>query len=235
MDDPAVPRAELEESLGYIRLVNRRLGGVSALLKHLKRWSAHWPRDRAVTLIDIATGSGDLPLAARAWARESGFDLRVVGVDLHETTVDIARGLVRETLAREGDDPEAVRVERADALKLMDRFGPGSFDYAHAGLFLHHLPEIEVLTVLRIMERLGRAGLVWNDLVRSSIGYAAIHLLTVGKPHIVKHDARVSVAAGFTKPEVLAIRRRLDLGWCRYEWNPFTHRFTLAGEKPGVW
>lgn len=230
MDDPEVDRAELDRSLGYIRAVNRRLGGVSALLRHLRRWSARWPPGASVTLLDVATGSADLPVAAVRWADDAGLDLRVTGVDLHETTLALAREHVEAAGAA-----DRIELVRGDARRLTDAFEPGSFDYVHAGLFLHHLPDVEVLTVLRIMERLASKGLVWNDLMRSRVGRAAIGVLTIGRPEMVRHDARVSVEAGFSRREVMDCRRRLGLDWCQYERNVFTHRFTLAGEKPGAW
>lgn len=231
MDDPNVDQAELAASLSYIRTVNRQHGGASALLNHLKRWSVNWPKDRPVKLLDIATGSADLPLAARAWAAQAGFDLQVTAVDLHEKTLELAR----EHLASQPDLAAGIELVRADARDLTERFSPGSFDYTHAGLFLHHLPEIEILTVLRIMERLACRGIVWNDLVRSRTALCAVTVLTKGKPHIIKHDATVSVRAAFTKREVLEYARRLDLSYCKYSASFFTQRFTLAGEKPRAW
>jgi len=227
MDEPDVPRDELADSLAYLRAVNRRLGGVSALLAHLKRWSRRWPTDRPVTLLDIATGSADLPVAARAWAESAGFDLRITGVDAHPTTLDLAREHV--------GDREGITLIEADALRLTDRFEPGAFDYVHAGLFLHHLPDIEVATMLRIMDRLCARGLVWNDLVRSPLATVAIRLLTIGQPQIVRHDAIVSVDAGFTKREATDVARRVGLDYVGYSWSLFTHRFTIAGEKPDAW
>lgn len=227
MDDPAAPRGELDTALRFIRGVNARLGGSAALVNHLRRWSARWPKDRPVTLLDIGTGSADIPLVAVRWARNAGFDLRVTAVDRHETTLDLARAHV-------ADEP-AIELVRADALSLTDRYEPRSFDYTHAGMFLHHLPDVEVLTALRIMDRLARAGIIWNDLVRSRIASVAIRLLTTGQPEMVKHDARVSVRAGFTPAEVRDTARRLDLTYCRARWGLFTQRFTLAGEKPGAW
>jgi 2-polyprenyl-3-methyl-5-hydroxy-6-metoxy-1,4-benzoquinol methylase len=231
MDDPRVPRDQLEMSLRYLRAINRRWGGAAALLRHLREWSRAWPKDRPVTLLDIATGSADLPLAAVAWAREAGFDLRVTGVDLHETTLDCARRHVAEHPGLAG----SISLERADARALMERFPAGSFDYVHAGLFLHHLPDLEVLTVLRIMDRIARAGIVWNDLVRSRLCRLVVGAAVLGRSRIVRHDAIVSVEAGFTKTEVLDFARRLDLGYARYRRGPMVHRFTLAGERPGAW
>lgn len=227
MDDPNVDRDELARSLKFIRWVNRNLGGEAALIGHLKTWSKRWPRDRPVTLLDIATGSADLPLAARRWAESAGFDLRITGVDNHATTLDLAREHVR--------DVDGIELIKADALNLTDRFEPGSFDYVHAGLFLHHLDDIEVLTVLRMMDRLARAGIVWNDLVRSKLAAAGIRALTIRAPQIVRHDAIVSVQAGFTKGEALDVRRRVGIGYCEYKSSLLAQRFTLAGEKGEAW
>ncbi len=229
MDDPAVDREALKGALGYIRAVNRLLGGQSALLMHLQRWSKAWSPGQTVTLLDIATGSADLPVAALKWASAAGFNLRITAVDVHDTTLALAQ----EHVGREGFSGQ-IDLAKLDARKLTDRYPPGSFDYVHAGLFLHHLPEIEILTVLSIMERLSKRALIWNDLVRSRPGYAFITLATLGQPEIIRHDARVSVLAGFTRREAMDLARRADVSNPRYRWNLFTHRFTLTGEKPGL-
>lgn len=231
MDAPDVPRQELDRALGFIRLVNRRLGGASALLHHLDEWSARWPRDRPITLLDIATGSADLPIAAARWARRRGFDLRVTGIDIHATTLALAQ----EHVDAHPDVSGSITLRGADALRLMDDFPPRSFDYVHAGLFLHHLGFEQALTALRIVDRLARAGIIWNDLNRSRVAYGAVHALTIGRPRIVRHDARASVRAGFTRAEALDMARRLDLHYCRYRLDGLAQRFTLAGERPGAW
>jgi hypothetical protein len=227
MDDPNVPRDQLAISLHYIRRINRSLGGESSLMRHLRAWSVNWPKDRPVTLLDVATGSADLPLAAVRWARSRGHDLRVTGIDKHRETLALAREHVA--------DETRVQLRQADALTLDRVFPPDSFDYAHAGLFLHHLPDDQVVTVLRHMSTIARRGIIWNDLVRSKTGYRVIRLLTVGKPHIIKHDARVSVLAGFSRAEAESLAFRAGVGYATYTWRVLTHRFTIAGEKPNAW
>ena len=102
-------------------------------------------------------------------------------------------------------------------------------------LFLHHLPDDSIIKVLRSMDRVASQGLIWNDLVRSQAGYRVIKLLTIGQPEIVKHDARVSLLAGFTQEEAEAARGGAGISYARYSSSFLTHRFTLAGEKPGAW
>ncbi len=224
MDDPGVDRADLEQSLRFIRMVNRRLGGTRAVIVHLARWSGEWKSKEPIRLIDIGTGSADIPLAISQWARRAGKSVHVTGVDLHPTTLALAR----EHLGGH----RGVELVEADALKLMDRFDPGAFDYAHAGMFLHHLDDIEVMTMLRIMDRLATRGLIWNDLVRGVLERVVVRLLSLGRPFIVRHDAVASVDAGFTRGEALELAGRVGLQDVAYRRHLFG-RFTLTSTKRG--
>ena len=231
MDDPDAGEDDLRRSLAFIRGINRRLGGVEGLLRRLRRWSSRWPTGGPVRLLDIGTGSADIPAAAAEWAAAAGHDLRITAVDLHPTTLAAAANHIASR-------PEAARridLQQHDALRLMDSFEPGSFHYVHAGMFLHHLPEIEVLTVLRIMDRLASAGIVWNDLLRSRIVLAVTTLMTARQPEMVRHDACASVRAGFRAREAADIARRVGLDYCSTRANLFHGRFVVAGEKPGAW
>lgn len=227
MDDPDASREALVATLRHLERLNRWVGGEAALLDHLSVWSRRWPRGRTITLLDVGTGGADLPVTARAWAASRGFDLRVTGIDVHEKTLALARERVSGV--------EGVTLERCDAREIKKRLGAGSFDYVHAGLLLHHLPEIDVLTVLAGMDQVARAGIIWSDLNRSWLAAAGARILTIGAPAHVKHDAVASVRAAFTKREVLDIAGRLGLSHCRYRLSVCTQRFTLAGERPGAW
>jgi len=227
LDDPQAPSQELADSLAHIRHVNARLGGTEALLRHLRAWSHRWPAGRPITLLDLGTGSADIPLAARRWALSQGIDLRITALDNHPTILDLAREHVAGA--------DGITLVQADALDLRRLYGAGSFDYVHAGMFLHHLRDLQVLTVLAAMDRIARAGLVWNDLRRSHLALAAVKVLTLRATPMVKHDAQASIRAAFTPADVAEFRARAGLGYCRFRSSFWTQRFTLAGEKPGVW
>ncbi len=222
MDDPAARRDELDRSLRFIRAVNRRLGGTAAALGALRRWSAGWERGRTVRVLDVGTGSADIPLAMCRWARRRNHRLHVTAVDAHVTTLELARRHV-------GDCPD-VELVLADARRLTERFEPSSFDYAHAGMFLHHLHDVEVMTVLAAMDRLARFGIIWNDLVRGRVEALAVRLLTLRGPSMVRHDALASVRAGFTRREALDLARRVGLARVAWRRHLFG-RFTLTSEK----
>jgi SAM-dependent methyltransferase len=241
MDSPAASRKDLAEALRFIRIVNRYFGGTAAALWHLRHWLEDWPRQQPIRMLDVGAGSADIPLAIANWAQTRGYRIHITAIDFQPVTVALAQ----EHVGRRSD----ITVMQADALKLTDIFGTGSgagrqttvtvdtgggptFHFAHAGMFLHHLGDLQVMTVLRMMDRLTSHGVIWNDLVRSPLGRVGVRLLTrlFAAPAKARHDAIVSVNAGFTKPEAMDLARRAGLTDPRYRrflWG----RFTVASWK----
>ena len=242
MDRPDADPRELAESLAFIRKVNRRLGYTRATLKHLKRFAATWNRGERIEVLDVATGSADIPLAIARWGTEAGLDVRVTGVDFHAETIAVARSEVRGATSASGRAPQAgrlqegtatvarVRLVRADAFRLP--FENAAVDYAITNMFLHHLDPPEIVAVLREMDRVAGRGVIVADLLRSYRAYAWVKVLTCLSPAMVRHDAAVSVGQAFTRGEILGAAGAADLTYVQY-YRHFGHRFVLAGEKPG--
>lgn len=224
MDDPAIPQEEIEASFDFIRLVNRRLGGVAVLRRELEDLRHAWPRDRPLRMLDLGTGAADLPLAAIAWARARNLEIECVGIDNHPGALAAARRLA--------DGEPRLELLELDASRAVERFGVRSFDLVHAGMFLHHLPDLEVMTTLAAMGRLARRRLVWNDLHRTTFNAAAIRLLTIGRHSTVRFDASASVAKGFTRAEAWDLARRVGLEGVRVR-RAFAGRFVLTASGLG--
>ncbi|MFN0132950.1 MAG: methyltransferase domain-containing protein [Phycisphaerales bacterium] len=227
IDDPRASPGQLRQAMFGMRVVNRTMGGISSLLRHLERWSTRWPADRPVTLLDIGTGLADIPKAAATWARGRGLDLRITAVDANDRVLAAARRHV-------AGDP-AITILHADAFTLEERFGPRNFDYVHAGMFLHHFDEAGVVRLLQSIDRLAAAGIVWNDLMRTWRGYVPTLLVTLPCPKALRHDARASIRAGFVEDEVRNLASRAGIGYAEYREQFFFQRFTLAGEREGAW
>ena len=222
MDDPQVDRAELAAALRFLTFINRRLGGVAAVLRAFKRWSSDWPAGDAIRILDVGTGAGDIPLAIADWAARTGRSVHITALDRHATILSLAR----QRIGGRSD----IELRPGDALHLTDLFDADSFDYAHAGLLLHQLPDIEVMTVMRMMQRITRRGLIISDIIRSPITRLGIYPWLPFMPPMVRHDARVSLPAAFTKREILDLARRVGLERLSYRRNLF-YRFTLTSEK----
>jgi ubiquinone/menaquinone biosynthesis C-methylase UbiE len=225
MDAVDADPAELRRSLAFIRRVNSLLGYTRSTLHHLKRFSRDWNPGQTIRILDVATGSADIPLAILRWAGRRGFDVRIVGVDLHAATAreaaEAAKSVVRNS-------PSRLRVVRGDALRLP--FADGSFDYALTAMFLHHLDEADAARVLREMSRVAQRGIIAADLLRHRRAYAWISLFTLFAGPMVRHDAKASVAQAFNRAEILRLRDEAGAGFAWY-YRHFGHRFVLAGEK----
>ncbi|HVX86058.1 MAG TPA: methyltransferase domain-containing protein [Phycisphaerae bacterium] len=228
MDDPAVDPAQLAASLRFIRRVNRYLGGSHAILHHLRRWSQKWPPSSAITLLDIATGSADIPLAILKWARRRHHPVHIFALDNHPITLHLAAAHIKKA-QHSGPSTQDLHLIRGDALALP--FPDRSIDYVLSSMFFHHLPDSLIPRALAEMLRVARRGIIVNDLLRSRFARIAIHALTLFASPIDKHDARLSVKKAWTRPTVESWATSANAPWLRYHPH-WASRFTLAGEKP---
>jgi ubiquinone/menaquinone biosynthesis C-methylase UbiE len=223
MDELAQDRGELERSLRDLRAVNRWLGGTRVVLHHLADLVRRHPRAE-YRILDIATGSGDIPLQVAKWARAEDAQVAIVATDNHPTTLEAAR-------AHTAADP-AIRVEVADALKLP--YADESFDFVLLSTALHHFDdERDCIRVLREMHRVCRIGFIVNDLARSRPALLGARLLaiTFWRTHpVTRHDGPLSVRRSFTPAELRSLAARAGFANGRVEAH-FPFRLALVVEK----
>jgi ubiquinone/menaquinone biosynthesis C-methylase UbiE len=216
MDEPDADPAELRQSLRFIQRINSLLGYTRATIKHLERFSRSWKPGQRIDIIDLATGSADIPRGILRWADRRGFNVHIVGVDRHPVTVQAADA---------GPPDPRLSIIQGDVFNLP--FGPGSFDYALTAMFLHHLDDGEVVSVLKTMSSLARRGIIVADLLRHYRAYAWISLFTTFSSKMVRHDAKVSVAQAFSKSDILRLASQAGINSARY-YRHFGHRFALT-------
>jgi SAM-dependent methyltransferase len=219
LDRPDNPRAALEAALRDLRWVNRLLGGRRALFAALDPFLDAVPRGEGLLVLDVGTGSGDLPVAMVERARGRARRLEVVAVERDPSSASIAR---RET----GAHPE-IHVVRADARRLP--FAPGSFDLVTASLFLHHFRPAEAAELLASFRRLARRAVLVNDLRRHLVpwGFIALAARATFRHPILVHDGPLSVLRGFTPEELRDAggeAARVDRKW------PYRLVMVLPGE-----
>ena len=217
MDAPGVNPRDLERSLKFIRRINWFLGYSRTTLGYLRQFSKGWKSSDKISVLDVATGSADIPGAISVWARNRSMNVSLLAVDRHPHTARVA-------FNRAGN----LDVVQADARALP--FADQSVDYVMTAMFIHHLSEADVVAVLKEMNRVARRGIIVSDLLRHKRAYAWITLFTLFANPMVVHDARVSVAQAFTKAEILELCRAAGLGYVKYR-RHFGHRFVISGEK----
>src|SRR5205085_462435 len=90
MDRPQPVSAELEADLRNLRQLNRYFGSYQLIEYFLRKWIAP---GSSVRVLDLATGSGDIPRLIVDYARSAGATVTVDAVDQQPSTLEIARSL----------------------------------------------------------------------------------------------------------------------------------------------
>jgi len=203
LDVETPPRDLVERSYRFLSFVNRRLGGVRATRLAFEEFAPRWGAESKIRVLDVASGSGDIPNALERWNPRLQF-----------TCLDMRA------------DPSGRVGVRGDALRLP--FRDGSFDYVTTSLFMHHLGDAELVRALREFDRVARRGLVMNDLLRRKRLYLWTKVFTLFANEYVRHDGPLSVRKAFTLDELRRLAAPLPYLKTRV---CFGHRVILYGEK----
>lgn len=221
IDDPTLPPAEVKRSMQDVALSNRLFGGTQTVLGHVSRLLADVPSDKPIRVLDIATGSADIPHALQEWGRRRKRSLTVIGVDNQATMLQMASA-----------QPNIFLVQ-ADALALP--FAPKSFNIALCALAFHHLGFEASVKLLAAMDTLTTQGFVVSDLRRDlpTLWGVQAAMAAVRAHPFTRHDAPASVRRAFSLREY---RRMVALSGAQNV-RLHTHwyfRVALVQRKPAV-
>jgi ubiquinone/menaquinone biosynthesis C-methylase UbiE len=220
MDGANLDLDELEANFRDIRRVNRLLGGVSTVLRHLPALIDQHPADEPITILDLATGSADIPLAIRRWANRNGRSVDIVASDASDEMLAVAR--------RHLSNAAGIGLARYDAraVPLPDR----QFDIVLCSLSLHHFEPDDAVLVLKEMDRLGRRGFIVNDLRRGRTGFVAAWLAAhaTTRNRLTRNDAPLSVRRAYTPAELAELLDRAGVHGAKITTHPW---FRMAAVK----
>jgi 2-polyprenyl-3-methyl-5-hydroxy-6-metoxy-1,4-benzoquinol methylase len=222
MDDPAIDEQVHRSALRGLARLNFLSGSAARIWRPIYRMAKAQGLKR-ITLVDIATGGGDVPIALARFARRAGIELEATGIDRSQQALDFAQ----------------VQAQRKDVnvdfrrLDVLNEELPGRFDVAICSLFLHHLREPDAVRVLRAMKESAKRLAVVNDLARSRLVYAQVWLASriVSRSRIVRLDGQASVRAAFTVAEALELARQAGVQGAAAK-STFPCRFLLTWSPP---
>src|SRR4051812_38787515 len=145
------PQHDLETTLRDIRRANIFGLGTWVVKHHLARLLEDHARGVPLRILDLATGSADIPQAICRWGEEEGYDVSFVATDISEPILRVAKRRIENVGL-------ADRVEFAvcDAGHLP--FGDGSFDFVTCSLAFHHLDLAQAHVAMSNMARLATKG-----------------------------------------------------------------------------
>ena len=89
MDDPALDPLEHRRALVGLARLNRYSGSTAVLWKPLVEFARRRP-EQLIRVLDVATGSGDVPIGLWRKAKAAGIPLAVSGCDISPTAVKAA-------------------------------------------------------------------------------------------------------------------------------------------------
>jgi hypothetical protein len=193
MDDPSIPVDAHEHALGGLARINRLSGVGSTLWRAIERAVEVHPPSM-LTLLDVASGSGDLPVALASAARSHGCSISPMATDISDVALQAAR---RRAAAR----GVTLTTMRHDILASEL---PEQADIVTCSLFMHHLDPEQVVPVLSRLGRVTRRLLLVLDLRRTrrglALAWAVPRLLTTSR--VVHVDAVRSVQGSYSMDEL---------------------------------
>jgi len=216
LDDSQAVANELSSNLADIRRLNAWFGGTQVV----KRYVGETLSGRGnYSLLDIATGSADIPVALVRWAPKYEMALRVVGLDADPRVLADAREVVRDL---------PVQLVQADARALP--FDNETFDMVTCCLALHHFNPEEAVQVLAEAWRVARRGLLVVDLTRGYLSWMGAWLATriVARNRMTRHDGPLSVLRAYTPPEMQNLALRAGIPNAQSRTHPFFRQSLLA-------
>jgi 2-polyprenyl-3-methyl-5-hydroxy-6-metoxy-1,4-benzoquinol methylase len=215
MDRPQPVSAELERDLENLRQLNRYFGSYAVVLRFIRRWIQ--PGDQ-LRIVDLATGSGDIPRLIVDHARKVGAKVELHALDQQSATLEIAGKL-------SVDYPE-ISFVRANILE----WNPAErYDIVLNSLALHHFTEEDAVRLLRHCHELSGKFVLISDLRRGFLATVGVYLLTalIFREPMTRTDGRLSAARAFSFAEMHDLARRAG-------WKDFGHRkFRFA--RQAIW
>jgi 2-polyprenyl-3-methyl-5-hydroxy-6-metoxy-1,4-benzoquinol methylase len=192
LDDLECAGEAVSQNLKELDIINGLLGGNNVSIDALKTVLKHRPGKKHWKIADLGCGSGHLMLALHRIINKKNMRAEFTGYDANPFIVNYAQQHCANV-------PSITFI----CQNILTNSFSEQYDIIHAALFLHHFTEEELITLLSHLREHVTEAIIINDLHRHPLAYYSIKYLTLlfSKSYLVKNDAALSVAKGFTKKE----------------------------------
>jgi len=196
LDSRAFPQTEVARSLADVARINSFLGATKPLYDAVLEMIEGAGLARA-TVLDVGSGNGDFARRLIQRAQKRGIEVRVIGLDISQLHLNIARELTPP------DAPLEWLCADVFALPLLDE----SVDIVTSSLFLHHFRPAQIEQLLGECSRVARCGWVMNDCARDGWALASFRVLRLflARSVITRFDALASIRRAYTPEEMTEI------------------------------
>ncbi len=213
---------ELANNYRDMAFINRYLGVHGMVLAHFRQLLKKRGNPGQVTILDLATGAGDVPLALIRWGRKSGIEIKALGLEINRQAI----AMVRE---------RAVEYPEMSFLlgNIMDLpYGPSSVDYTLCNTTLHHFTFDQSIRIIQNMAEISRYGFIITDLRRGLWPYllAKGACFLISQNRLTRFDGPRSVQKSYTYKEFWHLAQVSGLKGIRVYKHPFL-RLAMIWEK----
>ncbi|MFT5863222.1 MAG: 2-polyprenyl-3-methyl-5-hydroxy-6-metoxy-1,4-benzoquinol methylase [Flavobacteriales bacterium] len=218
MDDPSLPKDQLNTALKDITKVNRFLGGNQITISGIRKLMESQPEKKEWRIVDVGCGDGEMLRHIARTFKQHQQTFHLKGVDINRESIQMAQELSVVYVN--------LNFEVMDILKITPEALP--CDIVLCNLTMHHFSDPEIHVFLEKFYKLATVGVVINDLHRSVIAYQLFRVFSriFMKSPIARHDGRISIARGFILEELKQFSKHLGfendtIGWkwaFRYLW-----------------
>lgn len=211
MDDFSMDNQALVTALDDLARINQLLGGNNVTLNGVKKLIAHFPKERAVTIIDFGCGGGDMLRMLADYAKKHQLKFNLIGVDANEATI---RHAEKCSAGYHNISYLAQDIFAYD-------FSEYEIDIALITLTLHHFKDDEIVRLLDVIYKLVGIGIVVNDLQRSKLAYRLFQLIifVFRLEKMTAEDGLISILRGFKKSDLRKYAAELGLKNYRIKWK----------------
>jgi ubiquinone/menaquinone biosynthesis C-methylase UbiE len=194
LDDDLGTPEEVAASLADLRHINRSYGGIQTTLRMLRDVAAECNLSR-LSLLEVGSGAGDVPLTAQRSLASEGMELEVMLLDRKWTHLPA----------------DGTRSVAGDALQLP--FRDNVFDVVSCSLFAHHFDPGPLRRMAGEALRVCRHAVLINDLIRSRLHlWLVLAALPTFRSRITRHDAPASVRNAYNVAEMRQVLAGLSAG-----------------------
>lgn len=218
LDAGSASRGEIEKSLADLRRINSLLGNTGIVVRETMAF-LHQHNLREATLLDVGTGSADLPRALIQAARREGMKIKILGLDSKPLHLEMAT------------HTKNIHLVGGDAFHLP--LADNSIDVVLTSLFLHHFRPPEIERLLCEFSRVSRTGWIMNDLTRHILPLLFFRASwpVFARSYLTRHDGLASFRRAYTPDEMRDMLAVMDLPIRRYRVKTPFFRVTVIAEN----
>ncbi len=221
LDGNDIPFDDIRQNMKELNMINSWLGGHAITIAGIRKIIEN---AKNIGICEIGCGGGDNLAAIQKWCKRKNINAKFFGIDIKPACIAFAQ-----------QQYPHLNVTWITSDYQKTDFGNEKPDIIFSSLFCHHFAENELIDMLQWMSNNCKKGFFINDLERNYIAYYAIKILTklFSSSYLVKNDAPLSVARGFTKREWQVILQKAKLSNFLINWKwAFRHLIVYQHEQP---